>query len=167
MSFETFKTFNTFKTLALCAVLSCGVTGCLNESEDHHEHENAWDHPCIHAGQAATPVTAAADNALAPDVSAGHTHFGVTFAAGTRVKFVAAAHGEYGFFLTKNVPVTLLTASGDTVAFEETETNLTGCAELAVMHVADLDSGAHYLRFGTSAETAVGLVIEESEHHDH
>lgn len=164
MSFKTFKTFNTF---ALCAVLSLGFSACLNESEDHHEHENAWDHACVHAGQTATAVTANADNALAPDVSAAHTHFGVTFAAGGKVKFVADEHGEFGFFMTKNVPVTLLTAAGDTVAFEETETNLTGCADLAVMHVADLDSGAHFLRFGTTTETSVGLVIEESEHHDH
>jgi hypothetical protein len=141
--------------------------GCLNDSEDHQDDEYAWDHACVHAAATPDPVVANADNTLAPDVSQGHTHFGVTFTAGSKVKFIADEHGEFGFFLTKNVPVVLLTATGDTVDFEETVTSLTGCAELSVMHTADLDSGAHYLRFGTSTETTVGLIIEEMAHHDH
>jgi hypothetical protein len=160
-------TFNSFKTVSLCAVLSLGLSACLNDSEDHHDDENAWDHACIHAAETATAVTANTDNTLAPDVSEGHTHFGVTFTAGSKVKFIADEHGEFGFFLTKNVPVVLLKANGDTVDFEETVTSLTGCADLAVMHTADLDSGSHFLRFGTSTETSVGLIIEEMAHHDH
>jgi len=159
-------TFNTFKTVSLCAVLSLGLSACLNDSEDHVEEELPWEHACIHAAEAATPVTASAIDSLAPDVSEGHTHFGVTFAPGAKVKFVADESTDFGFFLTKNVPFVLLTATGDTVDIEETETNLTGCADLAVMHVAELDSGAHYLRFGMTTETTVGLIIEEAGH-DH
>jgi hypothetical protein len=162
-------TSTTFRfALAPLALMAFTLTACISDShDDHHDHENAWDHACVHARQASTAVVANADNALAPDVSQAHTHFGVTFTAGSKVKFVADEHGEFGFFLTKNVPVVLLKANGDTVAFEETVTTLTGCPELSVMHTADLDSGAHYLRFGTSTETTVGLIIEEMEHHDH
>lgn len=147
--------------------LSLGFTACINDSHDDHQDEHhAWEHACEHAGETPTAVTANADTADAPLVGSAHTLYGVSFTAGSKVKLSFDEHGEFGIFLAAVVPVTLTTASGDTVEFEETVTPLEGCPELAVMYVADVDEGVHYLTFGTSTHTTVGLLVEELEHHD-
>lgn len=147
-------------------LLAFALAGCINDSHDHEHDEQPWEHACQHAAKDPTSVTANSDKALAPDVGEDHTHFGISFTSGSMVKFTADGHGEFAFLLTKNVPVTLTDEAGETVPIEETETELTGCPDLAVMHIADLEEGLHFLTFGTSAESRVGLIIEETTHHD-
>ena len=151
------------------ALLGLTLTGCISDShEDHHDDHHEWEHACEHAGDTPVAVTASLDTATAPLAGAAHTLYTVTFAAGARVKLSFEEHGDFGFFLTKNnVPVVLTTATGDTIGFEESVSPLEGCAELAVMHVAHVEEGVHYLTFGSSTETSVGLLVEELAHEDH
>ncbi len=162
-----FSIRTTLNSAPFAGLLALALAGCINDSHDHEHDEHPWEHACVHAAEAPSSVTASSDQALSPDVSEAHTHFGIAFTNGAKVKFTADEHGEFGFFLTKNVPVTLTDEAGDAVPFEETETELTGCSDLAVMHVADLEEGTHFLTFGPSSETGVGLVVEELAHHDH
>lgn len=167
---ENIMTFFSIRTVLVpaSALLALALTGCLDSSDDHkHGGENAWEHACAHAGDTPTAVTAAADASTAPLVGAAHTLYGVSFTAQSKVRINFDEHAEFGIFLSKNVPVTLTTAAGDTIDFEESVTPLEGCAELAAMHVAHVDSGAHVLIFGASGETSVNLLVEELGGHAH
>jgi hypothetical protein len=148
------------------AAAALSLTACIH-SEDHKEEETPWEHACVHAGDAPTSTVASADTALAPLVGNAHTLYKVRFASGAQVRLSFDEHAELGLFLSKTVPVTLRTASGDTIDFEETMSPLAGCPDLAVMHVADVDAGVHFLIFGASTDTTVNLLVEELEHHDH
>ncbi len=164
-----------FKTTSLQATLAgslafaiLGLAGCISDShKDHDDDHHPWEHACEHAGDTPTAVAANADTAAAPLVGAAHTLYGVAFATGDKVRIEFDEHGEFGIFLSKNVPVTLTNSAGAAVAFEESVTPLEGCAGFAVMHVVDADEGAYYLTFGTTGETSVNLLVEELEHDDH
>lgn len=151
------------------ALLALSLAGCISDShEDHHHDEHhEWQHACGHADDTPMAVTALADAAAAPLVGSPHTLYGISFTVDSKVRLVFDEHAEFGIFLTKAVPVTLTTASGDTVDFEESVSPLEGCPELAVMHVAHVDSGAHVLTFGVSPETSVNLLVEELGGHEH
>jgi hypothetical protein len=71
---------------------------------------------------------------------------------------------EFVFALSKAVPVTFKGPAGSAVAIEKTETTGSPCTEVAVRHEVPLTLGRHTLTFGPTAETSVGMVIEEVAH---
>lgn len=117
----------------------------------------------------ATAVTAAASNG--PAVSNDHRRYDVTLAAsggqyGGQVSFAVASQGEFMFALNKDVPVAFANAGGGTVAPELVEKSSTECTDIKAKYLVPLDVGTYTLTFGPTAETTVGMVIEETAHAD-
>lgn len=117
-------------------------------------------------------VTAAATADLAPAVDADHMRYDValidvTGGKGGFVKYAAPEATDYLFFLGADVPVQFLDAANAPVAPEESTTSSTVCTEIKGRHLIELAVGTYAIKIGPTAQTSVGIVVEEAAHAPH
>ena len=155
-----------------------GAAGCpaTGEGEGEGETEDPAAEACEHMAEGpANAVTAGADLASSPDVSAAHTRHDIalvdldgagagTYLGGSAAYAVVEA-GDHTIFLDVDVPLTLVSSSGDAIAIEATAAVDT-CADVAVAHTVELPIGTVELRFGPTTTTTVRAVIESTGSHD-
>lgn len=133
----------------------------------HHTNE-AEQEACEHLpGGPAAAVTATLGEALAPEVKADHKRYDVNFVAGQggntgTVRFNSPEAVEWSFIMNKNVPIMVRDAAGVALPIVETKTSSTFCGDIKAAHILLLGVGPVTVQFGPTAETSVGLVIEES-----
>ena len=111
-------------------------------------------------------VTAGLDASTAPDATHEHTSVRVTldeaggqYAGG--VSYAAAEAGDFVIFLTRDVPLTIASSSGDAVAIEATAA-VDACTDVAVAHTVELEVGTYHLTLGPTTEASVGIVVEHA-----
>lgn len=122
-------------------------------------------------GSKVATLTAAAATDSAPALQGEHTRNNVTLPASASaragfLKLESTEQGEWGLFLTKNVPVKITDATGKAVAISGTRTTFAKCQELKAQHTATLKVGVHYLELGPTSESDLAIVVEggEEEH---
>jgi hypothetical protein len=161
------KAHNVKTTLSLLGLL--GLLACGGEppeaSPDAESCEHLKEGPA--SGVTAAPSQTAED---APSVATDHRRYDITLVEvpggkGGVVKFASPEATEYRVFLSRDVPFKVSDDAGP-VAIEESVTSSTECAEIKARHTFELGVGTYTFEFGPTAETEVGLVIEEVAH-DH
>lgn len=150
------------------AMLSMLAFGC-SESAKPTADEEACEH--LNGGPDA-PLLATASAELAPAIAGDHKRYLITLidvagGKGGFVKFAPPEATDYLFFLDASVPVQFLDWTNGPVPPEESSTNSTACAEIKARHVVPLQVGTYGVQFGPTAETAVGVVVEEAAHSAH
>jgi hypothetical protein len=160
--------------VALLAALTLSVHGCSDDDDSNGNNSEAIDeHACEHIGQG-TPVTAAAEEVDAGDVSSEHTGYLVALSdfedgKGGYLTYQASAASDYGFFMSDDIPLQIFDSEGTEVAIEESGEGSGTCA-ITNYHLAELEVGTYTLVLG-GADTSAGdvaLTIEPIEHdHDH
>ncbi|MFN3201282.1 MAG: hypothetical protein ACE366_22975 [Bradymonadia bacterium] len=133
----------------------------------------ALEEACGHAQNGPFSDTTAADTAEgAPDVAIEHTRVDISLVdveggKGGFVTFASAEAAEISFFLTNDVPMTVVDASAAPLSPESSVTEIAACGEIAVMHTFDLDVGTYTFFFGPTDATTLGFLFEEAGGHDH
>ncbi|EAU62707.1 hypothetical protein STIAU_7222 [Stigmatella aurantiaca DW4/3-1] len=117
------------------------------------------------------PITAAATSAGAPAVSNDHKRYDIslvdaTGGKGGSVTFAASEEGDYLFFVSEDVPLTIRTANGVAVEPEAVAKSSTECSEIKGRYTVELGVGTHVLTFGPTSKTSLSFVAEHGEH-DH
>jgi hypothetical protein len=173
--------------IVCCAVLALATFGCDDgdsddggsgtggsqsggaggESGGGDAHGAAEEEACEHMADGPfAEVAAAADAMGAGSVAVEHTRVNVDLSGGNTVLFPVDEAGDYIFFLSDDVAVTVSQA-GATVAFEESGP-VDACADVAVHYVLELEVGPATIEFGETDLTTVGFVFEHAgEGHDH
>jgi hypothetical protein len=155
------------RSLALVAVVA--LAACPPAEE---EEENLSAEACEHSVEGPfVGVTATADTAGAPDVTADHTRHDVTLIAvdggnGGFVKYEAAAAAVYRVFLTKDVPLAAQDSAGNPLTFVE-PVDETLCPEVVQSHHIQLGVGTAFIEIGPTTESEVGFVIEPDDDEAH
>ncbi len=156
----------TLSMLGLLSLMACGAEAPV-ESPDAEACEHLKEGPSSSVTAAQTGTADAA-----PAVAANHTRHDITLvdvqgAKGGAVKFSSAEATQYRVSLNKDVPFAVKDSAGAAVAIEETLTDSAECTELKARHTFELGVGTYTFEFGPTAETEVGMVIEEAAHDEH
>jgi hypothetical protein len=156
------------RILGALTALSLSALGC--GGEDHHE-ENPNAEACEHLQEADAPVAitaAATSSPTAPAVRADHARYDVTTVAvaggkGGYLTFASAAAGDYIFFASAPVQLTVKNPAGADIAAESSATSIPECSEVKGRYVYPLQVGTHILGISTSADE-VSFVVEGHAH---
>jgi len=152
------------KLLSACLLSSALLVGCGGSTED--ADGEGCEHLQAGPGVAITASTTAGN---APAVSNDHKRYDIALPSGSAgsVSFAASEATDYVFFLNADVPLTVTSASGQSVAFESSAKSSESCTDIKGRHVVPLEVGTYTLTLGPASGT-VSLVIEESGHeHEH
>lgn len=149
----------------VCVLLVPALSAC--PGPQPHEDDELCEHLADGPAEAVTAATSGDGPLIADD----HTRYDITLAAvtggnGGTVRFAADEAGEFIIALDAAVPLVVTDGSGATVTAEDTATSSEACTEIRGRHVFDLEVGTYVLRFGPTAETKVGVVVEHGAH-DH
>src|SRR5687767_9944608 len=114
--------------------------------------ENVNDEGCEHMTEGPAMAVTAVATGDGPLVADDHRRYDVTLVPvtggnGGRVRFAAAAAGDFIFFLDKAVPFSIQDSSGGAVAIEESLTSIAECTEVRARHTAELLVGTSHLIF--------------------
>ncbi|MCG8422090.1 MAG: hypothetical protein MJE77_29555 [Proteobacteria bacterium] len=156
-----------FAAAAIAAVaVSVALLGCGDDDDELNAAEDACEHMKEGPSQA---VTAATDNTGdAPDIGEEHTRFDITLSGqDSYIDLVIDEEGEFTVFMDKSVPIAVSTSSGAPVAAEQTNSNVTECAEVSIGHTFDFEVGTYSVNFGSTAEQQVRLVVVHEGEHMH
>jgi len=153
------------------AILSTLTLGCSDEHTDADPDLEGCEH--LQEGPAvALTATNTADTA--PAVLADHMRYDVTLIATTGatafggfVKYAAPEATDFVFYLSADVPVEFLDATGAVVLPETSANSSTACAEIMGRHLIPLEVGTYGLQLGPTTRTSVSVVVEEVAHSPH
>lgn len=146
---------------------SLGLLGC-GEEVDHLLAEG-----CEHMEEGPeVAVTAGLDALSAPDVSAGHTRFDITLQSvdggmGGSVSYASGEEGDYVFYLSQDVSLTVADTNGVEVPLEASENPGEVCTFIVTYHTVELGLGTYTLTLGPTTATSVSLEAELSGEHTH
>lgn len=143
-----------------------------DHNHDHNDHGHSpQEEGCEHMDEGPfNNVAAAADDTGALEaISDTHTRHDVTLVeltdmAGSYagyVEFEATEEGDYYFFLSADVPFEV--QGGDL----ESTGDVSECDEVVKEFVYELSVGTYTVYIGPTTETAVGIVVEFEDDHDH
>jgi hypothetical protein len=133
------------------------------------DEETADNEACEHLQEGpATSVNASASETGAPSVSNDHRRYDialtdVTGGKGGTVSFAASEAADYILFTGADVPVTVKSGSGQTIAAKASVKSSSVCTEVKGRHTFPLSVGTYTLTFGPTTATSVSLVIEEDD----
>ena len=155
------KTRNVGTTLSMLGLLS--LMACGAEAPEESPDVEACEHLKVGPATAVTAAQSPASGAP-PAVAANHNRYDITLVdvtggKGGVVTFSSTKAGDYRVSLNKDVPFAIIDG-----AIEETVKGSTECTELKARHTFELGVGTWTFEFGPTAETEVGLVIEEAAH---
>lgn len=156
------------KTVMMCAI-PLALSAC--QSDVPAEVDEGLEEGCEHMTEGpAQPISASLEGA-GPDVSTSHTRFDVALATqeagnGGFVSYASGEAGDYRFYLSVDVPVSVKDALGAPVAIESSASG-GDCTVIALYHTIELGVGTYTLSFGPTTETSVSLVAELSGEHAH
>ncbi len=150
--------------LALAPFAACGDDDPAVESVDVEGCEHLQEGPAV-----AVTATLVGDTTT-PAIAGDHKRYDVTLlaAGGQRagvVSFAAAEATDYVFFFDASVPLEIIDSAGTVVAIEASTTSSTECTDIKARHVVELAVGTYFLELGPTAETDVGIVVEEALGH--
>ncbi len=152
-------------------IVSLFAVACGDEHA-HEDGETPQEEGCEHmqAGPAEA-VTAAADQASAPDATFEHTRVDLTLLDdGTGVfngyaNYESTEAGEYFLFSKNDAPFQILDSSGTEVPIESTNADFAECTDVAVEYLFDLEVGTYTFVFGPTSEGAASYVVEHAGEH--
>lgn len=169
-----------FLTVIVASLLLVGV-GC-EEDHDHehdnnHVHENNGEHDpeeegCEHMGDGPfASITAQADAAgTLENAAVEHTRVDIALvdyegSKGGLVQFEAAEAGDFIFFLSDDVSLSVTDGAGVAKEAEVSTGESTLCpGVIAASHTFDLEVGTYTITVGPTELETVGLVYEVGEH---
>jgi hypothetical protein len=157
-----------FRTLSLLT-LAVAVGAC--SSDKAAEEENPDAEACEHLaeGPGVDVAAAATSSAMAPPVAGDHKRYDVTLGdvaggKGGFVTFAAAAAGEFIFYTSEPVQLTVKDPAGADVKAEKTATSIPECTGIKGRHVYDLVVGTHILEVRAAAGK-VSVIVEAGHTH--
>ena len=157
-----------FAPLLLIVSAALGLAGC---GGDDHEEENPNAEACEHMKQGPpAALTAGADFLItAPKINSDHKRYDVTLVdvpggKGGYLTFAVAHAGDYIFYSSAPVIMTVKTPAMADVAAESSATGIPECTEVKGRQVHDLAVGTYVLVVAPQSLNQVSLVVEESGH---
>jgi len=147
-----------------------------NHSHNNHSHNNGGHDPeeegCEHMedGPFASITAQADDSGTLPNAAVEHTRVNIGLvdfdgSKGGLVAFEAGEAGDFVFFLSDDVPVSVTDSAGGAVEAEASTGASTLCpGVIAASHTFELEVGTYTITFGPTSLETVGLVYEVAEH---
>ncbi|MDQ3264204.1 MAG: hypothetical protein M3Y59_11165 [Myxococcota bacterium] len=129
------------------------------------------DEACEHLAEGpSTPVTAVTEGD-GPLIADDHRRYDVTLVPtsggnGGRVRFAADEAGDFIFFTSVVVPITLTDAAGNAVEVEQTLIGSEVCSEIAARIIVPLGVGTYHLELGPVDQTLLSFVVEHGGGHE-
>lgn len=111
-------------------------------------------------------VTASADGAAAPDISAEHTGHRISTVdvgddnRGGAVAFESTEETDHTFWLSAHMDLAFTDGSGNEVAIEDSVHEVAECEDVAMFHVVELPVGSYTIDIGPTQEETVTIVWE-------
>jgi hypothetical protein len=144
------------------------AAGCGGDDEE----ENVDVEGCEHLQEGPSTAVTATLTGTPPAVDDDHRRYDITLVDGTggktgSVSFAASEATDYVIFTGTDVPVTVKSSSGATVAIEESTKSSSECTEIKGRHVVPMTVGTYTLTFGPTTAASVSIVIEHSHEDGH
>lgn len=175
------KYLNIFAFVLAASLAGFGCGDEHDHGDDHnHDHENNHAHDpqeegCEHMGDGPfADATAAADaTGTLENVAVEHTRVNIALTdfeteKGGVVSFEAPEAGDYIFFLSDAVDISVASSDGTALVAEASEGESTLCpGVIAASHTYELAVGTYTITLGPTSADSVGIVYEVAGHDDH